>query len=199
MQPPIELAASLTPTCCTTLQYLEGAAYIAVVLAVFGVPQLLTYYLDRRDRRRERREDRAESERTRREDLATAERIRREERDAAEQVRREERDAAEQVRREEREAAEQARREDLATAERIRREEREAAEQARREERDAAERRHQEMMTALTGTIAAILERNGHSAPTDQSAVIEELQQRVAELENQNASLRNGDSADGEG
>ena len=116
----------------SALQYLEGAAYIAIVLAVFGVPQLLTYYLDRRDRRRERREDRAETERI------------------------------------------------------------------RREEREAAERRHQEMITALTGTIAAILERNGHSAPTDQSAVIEELQQRVAELETENASLRNVDAADGE-
>ena len=155
MQPQIELSAGLTITCCTALQYLEGAAYLAIVLAVFGVPQLLTYYLDRRDRRRERREDRAEAERTRRE---------------------------------EREAAEQARRE-----------EREAAEQARREERDAAERRRQEMMTALTGTIAAILERNGHSAPTDQSAVIAELQRRVAELETENARLRNGDAASSAG
>ena len=188
MQPRLEFSVGLTMTCCSALQYLQGAAYIAIVLAVFGVPQLLTYYFDRRDRRRERREERE-----------AAEQARREEREAAEQARREDLATAERIRREEREAAEQARREDLATAERIRREEREAAEQARREERDAAERRHQEMMTALTGTIAAILERNGHSAPTDQSAVIEELQQRVAELENQNASLRNGDSADGEG
>ena len=48
-------------------------------------------------------------------------------------------------------------------------------------------------MTALTGTIAAILDRNGHSAPTDQSAVIEELQRRVAELETENARLRSDD------
>lgn len=74
MQPQIELIASLTPTCCTALQYLEGAAYIAIVLAVFGVPQLLTYYLDRRDRRRDCREDRAEAERARREERAEAER-----------------------------------------------------------------------------------------------------------------------------
>ena len=151
MQPLIDFSAGLTATCCTTLQYLAGAAYIAIVLAVFGVPQLLTYYLDRRDHRR----DRAEAERLRREDLTTAERIRREER--------------------------------------------EAAEQARREEREAAERRHQEMMTALTGTItalAAILERNGHGAPADQSAAIEQLQRRIAELEAENAQLRNGNGDD---
>ena len=124
-------------TCCSALQYLQGAAYIAIVLAVLGVPQLLTYYFDRRDRRR----DRVEAERIRREDLATAERI-------------------------------------------------------RREEREAAEQRHREMMTAWAGAItalAAVLERNGHSAPTDQSAAIEQLQRRIAELEAEISSLRNGD------
>ncbi len=129
MQPQLEFSVGLTATCCSALQYLEGAAYIAIVLAVFGVPQLLTYYLDRRDRRRDRREDRAEAER------------------------------------------------------------------ARREERAEAERRHQETMTALTGTITAltaVLERNGHT-PADQSAAIERLQQRIAELEAEIALIRNGD------
>ena len=130
MQPQLEFSVGLTATCCSALQYLEGAAYIAIVLAVFGVPQLLTYYLDRRDRRRDRREDRAEAER------------------------------------------------------------------ARREERAEAERRHQETMTALTGTITAltaVLERNGHT-PADQSAAIERLQQRIAELEAEIALIRNGDN-----
>lgn len=122
----------MTVTCCTALQYLEGAAYIAIVLAVFGVPQLLTYYLDRRDRRRDRQEERAE-------------------------------------------------------AERLRREERAEAERTRQEERAEAERRHHEMMTALI----AILDRNGHAAP-EQSRVIDQLQQRIAELEAENARLRNG-------
>ena len=133
MRPHLEFSAGLTATCCSTLQYLEGAAYIAIVLAVFGVPQLLTYYLDRRDRRRDRREERAETERVRREERAETERV-------------------------------------------------------RREERAEAERRHHEMMTALI----TILERNGHSAPADQSAVIEDLQRRIAELESENARLRNG-------
>ena len=84
MQPHLELSGGLTATCCNALQYLEGAAYIAIVLAVFGVPQLLTYYLDRRDRRRDRREDRAETERARQKERAEAERMRREERAEAE-------------------------------------------------------------------------------------------------------------------
>ena len=135
MPPQLELSVGLAATCCTALQYLEGAAYIAIVLAVFGVPQLLTYYLDRRDRRRDRREERVETER------------------------------------------------------------------ARQEERAEAERRHQETMTALTGMItalAAVLERNGHTPP-DQSAAIEQLQRRIAELEAEITLLRNGDAADGEG
>ena len=147
MLPQVELAAGLTATCCSALQYLEGAAYIAIVLAVFGVPQLLTYYLDRRDRRRDRREERAEAERVRQEGRAETERL-------------------------------------------------------RREERADAERRHHEMMTALTGTIAALtamLERNGHTSP-EQSRLVEQLQQRVAELEAENARLRdnkNGDAPHG--
>ena len=52
--------------CCNTLQYLEGAAYIAIVLAVLGVPHMLTYYFERRERadaERQRRADQADAER----------------------------------------------------------------------------------------------------------------------------------------
>ena len=136
-----EPIAAMVAGCCSPLQYLEGAAYIAIVLAVLGVPQLLTYYLDQRNRRNERREDRAEAERIRQENLAEAERIRREERAEAERV--------------------------------------------RREERAEAERRHQEMMTALI----AIVERNGHTPP-EQTAVVQELRQRINALEAENARLR---------
>ena len=79
-----ELIAAMAAGCCSPLQYLEGAAYIAIVLAVLGVPQLLTYYLDQRNRRNERREDLAEAERIRREERAEAEHVRREERAEAE-------------------------------------------------------------------------------------------------------------------
>ena len=75
-----------------------------------------------------------------------------------------------------------------------RQEERAEVERARREERAESDRRHHEMMTALTGAISAltaILERNGHVSP-NQSTVIEQLQRRIAELETENARLRNG-------
>ena len=154
-----EPIAAMVAGCCSPLQYLEGAAYIAIVLAVLGVPQLLTYYLDQRNRRNERREDQAEAERVRREERAETERVRQE---------------------------------TLAEAERIRREERADAERVRREERVESERRHQEMMTALI----AIVERNGHTPP-EQTAVVQELRQRINALEAENARLRasngNGD------
>jgi hypothetical protein len=73
------------------LPYFEGAAYIAIVLAVLGVPQMLSSYFDIRERRRSRSEDRLEAERTRSETRLEAERIRLE----AEQTRREERAEAE--------------------------------------------------------------------------------------------------------
>ena len=123
-----ELIAAMAAGCCSPLQYLEGAAYIAIVLAVLGVPQLLTYYLDQRNRRNERRED-----------LAEAERI-------------------------------------------------------RREERADAERRHQETLAALMAAITAmtaIIERNGHTPP-EQTAVVQELRQRINQLEAENARLRAG-------
>ena len=129
-----EPIAAMVAGCCSPLQYLEGAAYIAIVLAVLGVPQLLTYYLDQRNRRNERRED-----------LAEAERI-------------------------------------------------------RREERADAERRHQETLAALMAAITAmtaIIERNGHTPP-EQTAVVQELRQRINQLEAENARLRasNGNGND---
>ena len=69
---------------------------------------------------------------------------------------------------------------------------------AKAEERAEAEHRHHEMMTALTGTIAALtglLERNGQAS--DQSELIEQLRRRVNELKTENARLRNGDSIAG--
>ena len=160
-----EPIAAMVAGCCSPLQYLEGAAYIAIVLAVLGVPQLLTYYLDQRNRRNERREDLAEAERIRKEERAETERVRQETLAEAERVRQE----------------------SLAEAERIRREERADAERVRREERVESERRHQEMMTALI----AIVERNGHTPP-EQTAVVQELRQRINQLEAENARLRAG-------
>ena len=73
------------------VKYLEAAAYIAIVLAVLGVPQMLSSYFDIRDRRGAREE----AERVRQAEREEAERIRREEREEAERARREERAEAE--------------------------------------------------------------------------------------------------------
>ena len=53
----------------TLLKYLEAGAYIAIMLAVAGVPQMLSSYFDIRTRREDRRED----QRLRREEQAAAE------------------------------------------------------------------------------------------------------------------------------
>ena len=45
------------------LKYLAAGAYIAIMLAVLGVPQLLSSYFDIRERRRERQEAEAGAER----------------------------------------------------------------------------------------------------------------------------------------
>ena len=169
--------------CCNALQYLEGAAYIAIVLAVLGVPQLLTYYFERRDRRRERAEDRAEnradSERLR--ELARMETERLREADRVETERRRDADRAE---------AERVRELAMVESERRREADRAEAERVRREERVDAERRHLEMMTALV----AMTERNGHNghnhpAP-DPSDLIAQMQQRIDDLENNVQELR---------
>ena len=156
--------------CCNTLQYLEGAAYIAIVLAVIGVPHMLTYYFERR----ERAADRAAAERQRLDDRAEAERRREEERLEAERQRRE--DLAERQRRED------------------------EAERRRQDERAEADRRHLEMMTALV----AIAERNGHPPPApasdpDASILIAQMQQRIADLENNFQELQNQRNGNGTG
>ena len=63
------------------VKYLEAAAYIAIVLAVLGVPQMLSSYFDIRDRRgareeaeRARQAEREEAERARQAERADAER-----------------------------------------------------------------------------------------------------------------------------
>lgn len=63
------------------VKYLEAAAYIAIVLAVLGVPQMLSSYFDIRERRgareeaeRARQTEREEAERARQAERAEAER-----------------------------------------------------------------------------------------------------------------------------
>lgn len=82
-------------TICVILPYLAGGAYIAIMLAVVGVPQLLTHYLENRNRQRDRLEDIAAAELRRREDQAAAEQRRRDDQAIEERRRREDQAAAE--------------------------------------------------------------------------------------------------------
>ena len=82
--------------------YLSAGAYIAIMLAVLGVPQLLSSYFDLRARRIERAENEANTERRHQERLL--EERRREERQ--EELRREERRLEEERRRQDAEASE---------------------------------------------------------------------------------------------
>jgi hypothetical protein len=94
------------------LPYLEGAAYAAIVIAVLGVPQMLSSYFDIRERRRNREEDRRnrEDERRNREDER---RNREDERRDAESRRSERLLEAERVRLEERAQADRRHQETL--------------------------------------------------------------------------------------
>ena len=111
--------------------YLSAGAYIAIMLAVLGVPQLISSYFDLRARRLDRLENEANAERRHQENLAA-------------EARREERQ--EERRREEQRAEEERRRQE---------EERRRQEEERR--RQEEERRHMEMMTLL----AAVLNNGG--------------------------------------
>ncbi len=141
------------------LPYLEGAAYIAIVIAVLGVPQLLSSYFDIRERRRNREEDRhnREEERRNREE----ERRNREEQRRADELRRSEHQLE---------------------AERARLQERADSERQRMEERAETERRHQETLTALMGIIATRT-NGGRGTWESQNGAMREILRRLAAIE----------------
>ena len=171
---------------CAVLPYLAAGAYIAIMLAVLGVPQLLTYYLDRRNQRRDRKEDRAESERNREETKSASERLRQERQAENERVRQEQQAENERVRQERQAENERLRQEQQAENERVR-QERQAENERNRAD---AERRHQEMMTLLAGVVTSLtamtanLVENRQPPPpvADQSEAIADLQRAVTEL-----------------
>ena len=153
-----------------TTNYLQPGAYIAIMLAVLGVPQVLSGYFDRRESRLNRQEAEANAERRHQERLDIEAR--------REESRREEVERLEERRREEAERLEERRREERAERE-------ERREERRRQDAETSERRHQEMMTAL---IAAI--RNGRNHENGQTETIRRLQETVENLEAENARLR---------
>ena len=152
----------------TLLETLEAGAYIAIMLAVAGVPQMLSSYFDIRARRHDQAVAEINAERRHREERAEAERRRQDE---------ERRHQEAELRR--REEAER-RREERAESER-----RYEESERRREE---SERRHQEMMMLLA---AAIGNSNGngrsHQGPHD---LLRTMQGVIDDLRAENARLR---------
>ena len=147
-----------------TTNYLQPGAYIAIMLAVLGVPQVLSGYFDRRESRLNRQEAEANAERRHQERLDI-------------EARREERRLEGEERREERRREERAEREE-------RREER------RRQDAEISERRHQEMMTAL---IAAIRNGRNHENGQSETIrrlqeTVENLEAENARLRQQNGN-----------
>ena len=157
----------------TLIAYLQAGAYIAIMIAVFGWPQMLSSYFEARNRRADRLENESNAERRHREvmDAEARREERREERRLEE--RREERDD----RRQEEERRQDERRQEA--------EERRQEAELRRQEAEAAERRHQELLAALIAAIG-----NGRGRDEGQGRFVETLLQRVEALEAENASLR---------
>ena len=139
----------------TIQEILQAGGFIAIMLAVLGVPQLLSSYFDLRARRLDRLENEANAERRHQEMIEENREERRGERRREEERRRQE----EERRREERTQEEERRRDD--------------------------ERRHQELMTLI---VAAM--NNGRNQNDAQNELIRTLQQTVADLQTENARLR---------
>ena len=152
----------------TTIQYLQAGAYIAIMLAVLGVPQMLSSYFDLKARRLDRMNDEANTERRHQERLL-------------EEGRREERQ--EERLRQERVQEEERRRQDLAQEEERRRQEAELWERRFGD----SERRHQEMMAVL---IATLNNGGNQSNAQSQGELVRTLQQTIADLQSENSKLR---------
>lgn len=143
-----------------TTNYLQPGAYIAIMLAVLGVPQVLSGYFDRRESRLNRQEAEANAERRHQERLDIE--ARREESRREEVERRREERAEREERREER----------------------------RRQESEISERRHQEMMTALIAAIRnGRGHENGQSETIRRlQETVENLEAENARLRQQNGN-----------
>ena len=148
--------------------YVQAGAYSAIMLAVVGVPQLLSSYFDHRARRRDLLENEASAERRHQDNLEERRKERREERRLEEERRRQE---------------EERRRLD----EELRRQELLLLRQDMESRSQDFERRHQEMMTLL---IAAIGNGSGQVGGQGRGDIIRTLQQTIDDLRAENARLR---------
>jgi alpha-galactosidase/6-phospho-beta-glucosidase family protein len=134
------------------------------MLAVLGVPQLLSSYFDHRGRRRDRLDNEASAERRHQESL---------------EQRREERRLEEERRRLEEERRRQ--------EEELRRQEMQLLRQDFETRSSDSERRHQEMMTLL---IASINNGSNQGGGQNQTDLLRAMQQTIEELQAENDRLR---------
>jgi hypothetical protein len=155
------------------LIYLQAGAYIAIMLAVLGVPQLLSSYFDHRARRRDRLENEANAERRHQETMEERREERREARHQEEERRRQEEERRHQE-------------------EYLRRQEMQLLRQEIESRSLESERRHQEMMTLL---IASMSNGQNQRSGESQSEIIRSMQETIEGLQSENARLRqqNGD------
>ena len=156
------------------LMYMQAGAYAAIMIAVIGVPQLLSSYFDHRTRRREQQEAESNAERRHRElmEERREERRREDERWRLEEERRRQ---EEERRRQE----EERRRQELDF-------QRQEAEQRRQEfelHRQEAERRHEALLALLINGAG----RRGEPADGE---TIRTMQETIDALEAENARLR---------
>ena len=155
----------------TLLETLEAGAYIAIMLAVAGVPQMLSSYFDIRARRHDQAVAEINAERRHREERAEAERRRQDEERRHQEAELRRRDEAERRREDE--------------------------ERRYRADREESERRHQEMMLMLA---AAIGNGNGNGrSHQGQDDMLRTLQGVVDDLRAENARLRGERSAVNDG
>ncbi len=164
------------------LQYLAAGAYVAIMVAVLGVPQLLSSFIDIRERRRERQEAEANAERRHQEEQRRSEEryLEEQHRRQEEQRRSEERHLEEQrIRQEEQRRSEERHLEE----QRIRQEEQRRGEERYLEEQRRSEERHLEMMTLLAGLL-------GNGGNRSQDDMIRAQQQLIDHLQTDNDRLR---------
>ncbi len=142
--------------------YLQAGAYIAIMLAVLGVPQLLSSYFDHKARRRDRLENEAETERRHQETLEEQRKERRREEERRSQ-------------KEERRREEEFRREEM---------------QLLRQDIESRERRHQEIITLLIASMNNGANQGSGDSQNEiiraMQRTIDDLQAENARLRHQN-------------
>ena len=177
------------------LMYMQAGAYAAVMIAVLGVPQVLSGYFDNRSRRRDHLESESSAERRHREILEERREERQEERRREEERRHQEDDRRRQEDERHRQEEEHRRREEEHRRQEDdrRRQEDERRRQEFELQRQDSERRHQELIALMVNMIGS---RRGDEPAA--SETIRTMQETIDALESENARLRRQNGGNGQ-